>query len=332
MSSSSSSESSSSSDDGAEIFLQTIATVVKAIVEDDEEETPQPKRRRYIARERNTANNLLVSDYFSTEPKYEEKMFRRRFRMSRNLFLRISRYLEEKYVYFQQKPDVTGQLEFSTWQKVTAALRQLAYGNSSDIMDDYLKMSARVARESLHNFCSCILELYRKRYLRKLGTSWRLSWATQDAGSLDCMKWPWELCPTAWQGAHSSGFHGMPAIMLEAVASQDLWIWHAFFGMPGSHYDITSINHSPLFNDRVNGIRPKGTFFVNGVEYVYGYYLVDGIYPEWGVFVKSFTRHGTIDPKRLKFNRVQMAARKDVERAFGVRMYHSSQRDFGGLR
>ncbi|KAJ0915552.1 putative harbinger transposase-derived protein [Helianthus annuus] len=112
-------------------------------------------------------------------------------------------------------------------------------------------------------------------------------------GSLDCMKWPWELCPTQWQGAHTSGFHGVPAIMLETVASQDLWIWHAFFG-------------------------PKGTFFINEVEYVYGYYLVDGIYSEWGVFVKSFTRHGTADPKRLKFNRVQMAARKDVERAFGV--------------
>ncbi|KAM0019725.1 putative myosin ATPase [Helianthus debilis subsp. tardiflorus] len=56
-------ESSSSSDDGAEIFLQTIAAVVKAIVEDedDEEETQQPKRRRrYIARERHTANDLLL--------------------------------------------------------------------------------------------------------------------------------------------------------------------------------------------------------------------------------------------------------------------------------
>ena len=90
MSSSSYSES-SSSDDGAEIFLQTIAAVVKAIVEDedDEEETQQPKRRRrYIARERHTANDLLVSDYFSAEPKYDEKMFRRRFRMSSNLFFK----------------------------------------------------------------------------------------------------------------------------------------------------------------------------------------------------------------------------------------------------
>ncbi|MFS7974789.1 hypothetical protein Hanom_Chr10g00872811 [Helianthus anomalus] len=75
MSSSSYTESSSSSDDGAEIFLQTIATVVKAIVEneEEEEESQQPKRRRrYIARERVTANDLLVSDYFSAEPKYDD--------------------------------------------------------------------------------------------------------------------------------------------------------------------------------------------------------------------------------------------------------------------
>ncbi|XP_021985391.1 uncharacterized protein LOC110881442 [Helianthus annuus] len=105
---------------------------------------------------------------------------------------------------------------------------------------------------------------------------------------------------------------------LEAVASQDLWIWHAFFGMPGSHNDINIIHHLPLFNDRINGVGPKGTFFVNEVEYKYGYYLFDGIYPEWAVFVKSFPRDGTIDPKGIKFNKVQMGARKDVERAFGV--------------
>jgi len=29
-----------------------------------------------------------------------------------------------------------------------------------------------------------------------------------------------------------------PTIILEAVASQDLWIWHAFFGMPRSLNDI----------------------------------------------------------------------------------------------
>ncbi|XP_021987027.1 uncharacterized protein LOC110883613 [Helianthus annuus] len=82
----------------------------------------------------------------------------------------------------------------------------------------------------------------------------------------------------------------MPAMILEVVASQDLWIWHAFFG----------------------------TFIVNGVEYKYGYCLVDGIYAEWVVFVKPFSREGTLDSKIIKLNKVQMAARKDIERVFGV--------------
>ena len=38
-----------------------------------------------------------------------------------------------------------------------------------------------------------------------------------------------------------------PTIILEAVASKDLWIWHAFFGMPGSHNDINVLHRSPIF-------------------------------------------------------------------------------------
>jgi hypothetical protein len=38
-----------------------------------------------------------------------------------------------------------------------------------------------------------------------------------------------------------------PTIILKVVASQDLWIWHAFFGMPGSLNDINVLDRSPIF-------------------------------------------------------------------------------------
>ncbi len=56
-------------------------------------------------------------------------------------------------------------------------------------------------------------------------------------GSIDCMHWKWKNAPKAYQGQYS-GRSGSPTVILEAVSSQDLWIWHAFFGTPGSCNDI----------------------------------------------------------------------------------------------
>ena len=47
-----------------------------------------------------------------------------------------------------------------------------------------------------------------------------------------------------------------------------------------------------------------------------GYYLADGIYPQWSTFVKTIpSPQGN---KRAHFAKQQESARKDVERAFGV--------------
>jgi hypothetical protein len=47
-----------------------------------------------------------------------------------------------------------------------------------------------------------------------------------------------------------------------------------------------------------------------------GYYLADGIYPNWSTFVKTIPR--PLGAKRKYFASKQDFARKDVERAFGV--------------
>ncbi|CAH1435038.1 unnamed protein product [Lactuca virosa] len=73
---------------------------------------------------------------------------------------------------------------------------------------------------------------------------------------------------------------------------------------------------SPIFNGFCDGSAPSCHFQVNGTTYIYGYYLVDGIYPEFVVFVKTLTCPG--DPKCIKYKTYQEKARKDVERAFGV--------------
>ena len=70
-----------------------------------------------------------------------------------------------------------------------------------------------------------------------------------------------------------------PTIILEAVASYDLWCWHAFYGMPGSHNDINVLHRSPLFDNLAEGRAPEVNYTINGHEYNMGYFLADGIYP-----------------------------------------------------
>jgi hypothetical protein len=105
-------------------------------------------------------------------------------------------------------------------------------------------------------------------------------------------------------------------MVLEAVASQDLHIWHAFFGVAGSNNDLNVLNQSPLFFDALKGEAPQVQFSVNGNEYTTGYYLADGIYLEWAAFMKTIPLPQTEEHKL--FAQFQEAARKDVERAFGV--------------
>jgi hypothetical protein len=73
--------------------------------------------------------------------------------------------------------------------------------------------------------------------------------------------------------------HGKhPTMILEAVVSYDLWIWHAYFGLPGSCNDINVLHRSNLFERHLSGDTPLVSFTVNGHTYNMGYYLADGIY------------------------------------------------------
>jgi hypothetical protein len=84
-----------------------------------------------------------------------------------------------------------------------------------------------------------------------------------------------------------SGYIHEPTIILEAVASYDIWIWHAFFGLSGSHNDINVLDRSFLFSDRAQGCALPVNYTINDHNYTMGYYLADGIYSQWATFVKT---------------------------------------------
>ena len=250
--------------------------------------------RSVINRDRESADCRLFNDYFSETPLYNDVMFRRRYRMSRSLFLRIINAVKGHDVYFTQRRDRLGKLGLSPLQKVTAVFRMLAYGLPADATDEYVKIGESTAIESMKRFCRAIVEIFSEQYLRSPTTNdvARLLYIGKKRGfpgmlgSLDCMHWKWKNCPTAWAGQYA-GRSGSPTIILEAVADYDLWIWHAYFGMPGTNNDINVLESSHLFSNLAQGIAPPAHYVIQGKEYDMGYYLADSIYPKWSTIVQT---------------------------------------------
>ncbi|XP_074579122.1 uncharacterized protein LOC141835648 [Curcuma longa] len=176
--------SSSSSDDDAEMFAatqfgatqqlisQVISTNSQIILNYLNEENSQRMHQgsipghNVINRNREAADRNLFNDYFAENALYNDAMFRRRFRMGRNLFMRIYDAISNHDSYFIQKRDGLGRLGLSGLQKVTVAFRILAYGLPADATDEYIKIGESTAIESVKRFCRAVVEVFGGQYLR----------------------------------------------------------------------------------------------------------------------------------------------------------------------
>ncbi|XP_023748918.1 uncharacterized protein LOC111897200 [Lactuca sativa] len=88
-------------------------------------------RKSRLCRNHEAGHDRLIEDYFVDDVIYAVK-FRRRFRMRKELFLRIVGDLEDRFPYFQWKMDARRVKGFFPVQKCTAAIRQLAYDMGAD--------------------------------------------------------------------------------------------------------------------------------------------------------------------------------------------------------
>ena len=139
----------------------------------------------------------------------------------------------------------------------------LADGIAADSKDEYCQLAESTIFKCMREFCKSICFLYEDEFLRAPTSEdvERLTKMHGDRGfpgmlgSIDCMHWCWKNCPKAWAGQFS-GQEGKLTVVLEAVASKDLWIWHAFFGLPGSLNDINVVERSPLFDNVLTGKFP----------------------------------------------------------------------------
>lgn len=151
-------------DDEEFVVLDLINTIY--LPNREEEVSRKRKRRTYIKRYREEGYKRIYYDYLSTEPKYPETLFKRRFRMSSNLFKKIYRDIPEVDKFFTEMRDALGRRGVSPLQKIVAALRMLCYGEGADRQDEYLQIGQTTARAACIRFCKAIRAKYGEKYLR----------------------------------------------------------------------------------------------------------------------------------------------------------------------
>ncbi|XP_024004804.1 uncharacterized protein LOC112081961 [Eutrema salsugineum] len=177
-------------------------------------EKRKKKKRAYIEREREQGHARLWNDYFSDDATYPSHIFRRRFRMNKDLFMRIVDRLSNEVPYFWHRRNAIGRLGLSPLQKCTATIRMMAYGTAADAVDEYLRLGAITALLCLENFTEGIISLFGDEYLRRPTTDdlERLLNDGEDRGfpgmigSIDCIHWEWKNCLTAWRGQYTRSF------------------------------------------------------------------------------------------------------------------------------
>ncbi|XP_051190542.1 uncharacterized protein [Lolium perenne] len=244
---------------GGDEHLAILVSLLAMIAEEDKPIIggSAPGHHKSKPRKRMKGYCMLYADYFADDPLHGDTVFRRRFRMSRKLFLKIVENLRE-IDYFKLKRDAVGDLGFSTIQKCIVALRMLTYKIAGDTQDDYLRMAESTAIDCMYRFCRAIVAVFGETYLRTPNVADTAQILAQNA----------EI--------------GFP-------------------GMLGS----------------IDGNAPPVQFEINGYQYDKGYYLAYGIYPRWSTFVKTIS-NPVPGGKKAWFAQMKEAARKDVERAFGV--------------
>jgi hypothetical protein len=227
--------------------------------------------------------------------------------------------------YFDTLTDAAGKRGLHSELKIAVCLRYLGAGIGADQWDDKWEMSKTVIKKLAHRFCLAIVKAFGQEHLR-LPTLAELNDISQRnalrglpgcMGSIDCMHWFWTRCPMAQRGMYQ-GKGGKASVVLEAVADLDLRIWHADFGTPGSVNDITITWRSPLVTAFANGtFPPRGfNYMLQGRRGIRPYFLDDGIYPEWPLFLKTIPTPST--PKARLFAKKQESFRKEVECTFGI--------------
>lgn len=283
---------------------------------------PRPGRHHF---DHACADAAIWRDFLGPQPSCKE--FSHIYRVSKTRFQRMLEDFGNSDIKFYH-PKYGASLEV----RLLLPLKCLAFAEGAHQSTSYFQVSRTFSRECSFQFDEAFKVLYLAEYLRIPDASdlREISLMHEKKhgvpgmfGSLDCWHTEWKNCPKAWQGSYKNGKEKKPTIKMEAVCDHHLWFWHASYGYAGTMNDINVMDRSPLLARFADGRfavveNEAGTvpYSIGEEEFPQMFVLTDGAYPQFSRFVKGIKVPLTAEQK--KYTGWQEAARKDIERAFGV--------------
>jgi len=110
----------------------------------------------------------ILRDYFGLDgvpPVFGRVQFERRFRVPKLVFLRIDRAIKSR-PYWAQCVNATGQPQSHPLQTLVAVFRVVAYGESYDRADEYVRLSRSKIALTVKLFTEFVVDEFTPAYLR----------------------------------------------------------------------------------------------------------------------------------------------------------------------
>ena len=293
------------------------------------------KKRDFVG-----AYHRVVNHHFNgRESVHDERDFERRFRVPRTVFNRIHDALMGQDP-FTHKTDPTGKKGIHPLVKLVACFRHIACGDALDREDENLHIGESTLDTFVKQFAKLVKQEFGAQYLNRCPNEEErksIEAVMRNKGfpgclaSWDCKHFVWKNCPLRLAGQHQGHAEGgKKTLTMEAITDHRRHLWHVNFGDAGSLNDINVLDKSSIIAALLAGelgikIEPH---MLNSVERDWMHFLVDGIYPEWSIFVN--THSDPTEPMKKKFAAAQERVRKDIACAFGVPMaqFHVLLRPF----
>ena len=276
------------------------------------------------------AHHRIVADYFNgTDSVYDETDFERRYLLERPNFNRLRDKILGQGSFVHGK-NATGRAQIHPLVRLMACLHMFVSGCPADEVDQYYRIGESTARDAFVELAYLVVENFEDEFLgcpdddeieRMLEFNKRRG-APGMFGSWDCSHWKWKNCPTVKAGQYT-GRKGT-AIVHETVVDHDLECFYHSFGYPGSCNDINVLGRSDTLFQIMTGdykLKAPQKYTINGTTRDWMYFLVDGIYPCWTIFICPWSKDAVNRDRTGKkkfFNGKQEGWRKDVERFYSV--------------